>query len=216
MMSPPLGDGASENMKLEYSISKEQLEMMIQRVRERSLRNSLALLQRFNWPLQLAISIGLVLLMVAGLVAFVSPGTIETLIALILVLPPGLLVLRWHAKRQLRPPPAQLSETAVERSMRASTLKRQLCLVGHHHLELGDKDMKLTLPNGRNITIPWEKVSSVRHDEQFYYLTTPWLQAFGNSYYLVAKQGEGDAERHQAGLAFMLAKLQPKVRPELL
>ncbi|PKM05401.1 MAG: hypothetical protein CVV16_00700 [Gammaproteobacteria bacterium HGW-Gammaproteobacteria-6] len=197
----------SDTMKLDYSISTEQLDTISQHAHARFNRQSQGQAQHMHRAVQLSLLIGLPALVFGGVLIFVLPRSAETLIAALLALPLAIVLVRFYLRRPLPALPDNLGETAIERTLWESIRQQQRTLAGHYHLQLGESSMNLSLPDGRCKIIPWGKISLITEDDCFYYLATP-VQQIIDRCFLIAKQGDGVTEEYQAALNFMLTRLR--------
>ena len=105
-----------------------------------------------------------------------------------------------------RPKPVVLTGNGVDRAIERVNKRRLDALSGSYSARCSASALKLTLPSGENIRVPWSRLVCVGQDDDFYYLSTRFQKLFDNVY-LLAKRGSGmDQAAYQSGLEYILSR----------
>ncbi|HLD69011.1 MAG TPA: hypothetical protein VJA19_23600 [Pseudomonas sp.] len=105
-----------------------------------------------------------------------------------------------------RPKPVVLTGNSVDRAIERVNKRRLDALSGSYSALCSASALKLTLPSGKTILVPWSRLICVGQDDDFYYLSTRFQKIFDNVY-LLAKRGSGmDQAAYQSGLEYILSR----------
>lgn len=139
--------------------------------------------------------------------------TLESIIALILVIPLMLIVyrrlapslrVRWQKRQQTDRP---LAHALLQRSLRRFMANTPDRFIGLHTWHIGPDTLRIELPNGQQVTTSWRHIVRVSHTPSFYRLTRRWQP--GLAYVLPKHSQEMEGSAYQQGIAMLLERCMP-------
>lgn len=119
------------------------------------------------------------------------------------------------------PSKCALPISAIEQAMETSIRHRMTALEGSYQALISPKTLTLTTPSKKIITIAWSKISRLRQDNEFYYLSTRFQAILDNAYLIAKHSNEMDSITYQANIDYMLScikdhKNQPRPTASLI
>lgn len=117
---------------------------------------------------------------------------------------------RFHLKNLLRTAPSKCAPpiSAIEQAMEISIRHRMTALEGSYQALISPKTLTLTTPSKKTITIAWSKISRLRQDNEFYYLSTRFQAIFDNGYLIAKHSNEMNPSTYQANIKYMLSYIK--------
>lgn len=197
-------------MELLFSISAEQLDAIS---RNNELRRSAKNAETSLWLsafVERLLLFWLPLLAPALLVyIFLEKARPETYIAIVVCVMLYYILWRCYLKGLLanRPKRAVQAGGRLDRAIERINKRRLDALAGNYSALCSASALRLILPSGKNILVPWSRLTCVGQDEDFYYLSTRFQMIFGNAY-LIAKRGRGmDPTVYQSALEYIVSRV---------
>lgn len=198
-------------MELSFSISTEQLDAISRNNELRRLGKNAELEHRLSAWVERVFLLWLPLLVPAVLgYFFLEGGRPETYIAIVVCAILYYILWRCYLKGLLasRPKRAVLAGGRLDRAIERINKRRLDALAGNYSALCSASSLRLILPSGKNIHVPWSRLTCVGQDDDFYYLSTRIQKLAGNAY-LIAKRGSGiEPAAYQAGLEYILSNVR--------